>query len=63
MRLKDTVKRIDYFSMICALVLFIIGTVFVFSATKSLDSNLKYIIIQTAAMFIGLKSDRSHVVL
>ncbi|MBQ4543386.1 MAG: rod shape-determining protein RodA [Clostridia bacterium] len=54
MRLKDTVKRIDYFSMICTLVLFIIGTVFVFSATKSLDSNLKYIIIQTVAMLIGL---------
>lgn len=54
MKIRETIKRIDYFSMTCTLLLFLIGSVFVYSATKTLDSNFKYIVIQAFAMFIGL---------
>jgi len=50
----DIFKKFDWVTLLLAFLATVIGMIFIYSATKSYDNNLKYIIVQGAAAAIGM---------
>ena len=51
--IRDTFKTYDFGVVICALIASFIGLVFIYSATKNMDSS-RYMAVQSASMVIGI---------
>ena len=51
---KNTIRRYDIWMLLFAAAATAIGIFFIYSSTKTLDNNLKYIVVQVAAICIGL---------
>ena len=50
----QTIKKYDTIMTTAALIITMLGIVFVYSATKSFDSHLKFVAVQTGAFVLGL---------
>ncbi|OQB14545.1 MAG: Rod shape-determining protein RodA [Firmicutes bacterium ADurb.Bin193] len=50
----QNLKKYDFIMLFCALSASLLGMLFVYSATKSFDEHLKYIVVQGGAFLIGL---------
>lgn len=50
----DNIKKFDKVLMVLFLAAVAIGLVFIFSATRSMDGNMKFIIVQSAGIVIGV---------
>ena len=52
-KIIQTIKKYDLLIIVPALALSVISLFFVYSSTKSFDSNTKYIAVQAGAMLLG----------
>ena len=50
----QTIKKYDFFILVPALAMAVIGMFFVYSSTKSFDNNIKFIAVQGGAAVLGL---------
>lgn len=50
----ENIKKYDKILMILFFAAVIIGLIFIYSATRSMDGNLKYVIVQGVGIFLGL---------